>query len=237
LLSANPAQDDKTLRLLWPQWQGAAEYMVAQLTPGIPLEQARRGYSTGTAVLQAILPAHRGPTATVPVTLDDEGTQHQNGVDAKDAVLRQLDAALRVIDSSGAERILTLGGECSVSVGPFASLAAKYGEDLVIVWVDSPSRCRHTRQRPSGLPRDGGISVVGHGDSDIVKLLRRPSPTLALRLPGCIPGLTMTFPILRSGTIHVLAQRFTRFDPTALGVAERHRLQSRGYSSRRRRCR
>jgi len=33
LLSANPAQDDKTLRLLWPQWQGAAEYMVAQLTP------------------------------------------------------------------------------------------------------------------------------------------------------------------------------------------------------------
>jgi len=87
--------------------------------------------------LQAILPAHRGPTATVPVTLDDEGTQHQNGVDAKDAVLRQLDAALRVIDSSGAERILTLGGECSVSVGPFASLAAKYGEDLAIVWVDS----------------------------------------------------------------------------------------------------
>jgi len=111
--------------------------MVAQLTPGIPLEQARRGYSTGTAVLQAILPAHRGPTTTVPVTLDDEGTQHQNGVDAKDAVLRQLDAALRVIDSSGAERILTLGGECSVSVGPFASLAAKYGEDLAIVWVDS----------------------------------------------------------------------------------------------------
>lgn len=137
MLSANPAQDDKTLRLLWPQWQGAAEYMVAQLTPGIPLEQARRGYSTGTAVLQAILPAHHGPTATVPVTLDDEGTQHQNGVDAKDAVLRQLDAALRVIDSSGAERILTLGGECSVSVGPFASLAAKYGEDLAIVWVDS----------------------------------------------------------------------------------------------------
>jgi len=64
--------------------------MVAQLTPGIPLEQARRGYSTGTAVLQAILPAHRGPTTTVPVTLDDEGTQHQNGVDAKVAVRRQL---------------------------------------------------------------------------------------------------------------------------------------------------
>ena len=111
--------------------------------PGIPLEQARRGYSTGTAVLQAILPAHHGPTATVPVTLDDEGTQHQNGVDAKDAVLRQLDAALRVIDSSGAERILTLGGECSVSVGPFASLAAKYGEDLAIVWVDSIPMSAH----------------------------------------------------------------------------------------------
>jgi len=136
LLSANPAQDDKTLRLLWPQWQGAAEYMVAQLTPESRSKSSTRILDRHSG-LQAILPAHRGPTATVPVTLDDEGTQHQNGVDAKDAVLRQLDAALRVIDSSGAERILTLGGECSVSVGPFASLAAKYGEDLAIVWVDS----------------------------------------------------------------------------------------------------
>ena len=84
--------------------------MVAQLTPGIPLDQARRGYSTGTAVLQAILPAHTGPTATAPVTMNDEGTQHQNGIEAKEAVLRQLDAALRLIDRSDADRILTLGG-------------------------------------------------------------------------------------------------------------------------------
>jgi arginase len=57
-----------TLRLVWPQWQGAGRDMVAHLMPGVPLDQARRGYMTGTAVLQAILPPHDGPTANVPVT-------------------------------------------------------------------------------------------------------------------------------------------------------------------------
>jgi arginase len=45
-----------TLRLVWPQWQGAGRDMVAQLTPGIPMDQARHGYVTGTAVLQAGCP-------------------------------------------------------------------------------------------------------------------------------------------------------------------------------------
>jgi arginase len=184
LLSHDPAQDEKTLRLLWPQWQGAAEYMVAQLTSGIPLDQARRGYSTGTTVLQAILPAHRGPTATVPVSLEDEGIRSRDGVEAKEAVLRQLDAALRLIDSSDAGRILTLGGECSVSVAPFASLAAKYGEDLAIVWVDSHPDVGTPASDYPGYHAMAVAVLIGHGDADIVKLLPATIPGSRIALAG-----------------------------------------------------
>lgn len=82
-------QPSETLRLLWPQWQGAGRDMVAHLTPGIPAEQARLGYVTGTTVLQAILPPHDGPTATVPVSFVDDADL-RDGIDSKSAVLTQL---------------------------------------------------------------------------------------------------------------------------------------------------
>jgi arginase len=57
-----------------------------------------------------------------------------------------------------------------------------------------PSRCRHTRQRLSGLPRDGGISVVGHGDSDIVKLLPATVPGARIALAGLHSWTDVDFP-------------------------------------------
>ena len=35
------------------------------------------------------------------------------------------------------DRIVTLGGECSVSVAPFAALARRHGDDQAILWIDS----------------------------------------------------------------------------------------------------
>ncbi|MET0703199.1 MAG: arginase family protein [Mycobacterium sp.] len=159
-----------TLRLLWPQWQGAGREMVASLTPGIPLEQARHGYVTGTAVLDAILPAHAGPTASVPVSFDDDGA-HRDGIDSKSAVVTQLAAALAVIAEHDADRIVTFGGECSVSVAPFAALAAKYGEDLAIVWVDSHPDIGTPASAYAGYHAMAVAVLLGHGDAEIVDLL------------------------------------------------------------------
>jgi arginase len=44
---------------------------------------------------------------------------------------------LEVIREHNPARIVTLGGECAVSVAPFAALADRYGEGLAIVWIDS----------------------------------------------------------------------------------------------------
>ena len=98
-----------SLRLLWPQWQGAGLSSVAELAAEFPLDVARRGYAVGSAVLQAVLPAHDGPTVTVPVIMSDEGLAERDGVEAKTVVRDQLAAALEVIGQHDPARIATLG--------------------------------------------------------------------------------------------------------------------------------
>jgi arginase len=56
-----------TLRLLWPQWQGAGTSSVTELAAEFPFGIARRGYAVGSAVLAAILPPNQGPVALLRV--------------------------------------------------------------------------------------------------------------------------------------------------------------------------
>src|SRR5215471_17622140 len=113
--SATINENAPTLRLVWPQWQGAGAESIRGLFSEVPFEEARRGYAIGAVVLNAVLPAHTGPTALVPVESGDLGLGKQDGIEAKEAVIKQLSGALEVIERHSPERILTLGGECSVS--------------------------------------------------------------------------------------------------------------------------
>jgi hypothetical protein len=119
-------RDGVNLRLLWPQWQGAGTSSVRELASEFPFDVARRGYAVGSAVLEAVLPPHDGPTVTVPVAMSDDGLAERDGVEAKAVILGQLARALAVIGQYDPARIATLGGECSVSVAPFAALARRY---------------------------------------------------------------------------------------------------------------
>jgi hypothetical protein len=107
------------LRLVWPQWQGAGTESVRSLAPEFPFDFARRGYSVGTKVLQAVLPEHDGPTAIVPVEMGDIGLEERDGIEAKSVVFQQLRSALAIIQEDEPARITTVGGECSVSMAPF----------------------------------------------------------------------------------------------------------------------
>jgi hypothetical protein len=136
--SATGSDDDGVnLRLVWPQWQGGGTSSVRELASEFPFDAARRGYAVGSAVLEAVLPPHDGPSATVPVTMSDAGLEERGGVEAKTVILEQLAAALEIIGEHDPARITTLGGECSVSVAPFSELARRYGDDLAILWIDS----------------------------------------------------------------------------------------------------
>lgn len=118
------------LRLVWPQWQGAGTESIRSLAPEFPFEVARRGYSLGTKVLQAVLPEHDGPTAIVPVEMGDTGLEERDGIETKTVVLRQLRAALDIIQDHDPARITTLGGgELTGARGAHPHSAAGDGVD------------------------------------------------------------------------------------------------------------
>jgi arginase len=100
-----------TLRLVWPQWQGAGTSSVRELAPEFPFDVARRGYAVGSAVLAAVLSDHDGPTAAVPVAMDDTGLELRDGIEAKEVIVAQLARAFEVIRRHDPARIVTLGGE------------------------------------------------------------------------------------------------------------------------------
>lgn len=159
-----------TQRLVWPQWQGAGTVSVRKFASEFPFEAARRGYAVGAAVLEAILPPHAGPTAIAPVTMTNEGLAEQDGVEAKAAILTQLADALSLIAAHDCDRIITLGGECSVSVAPFAALADRY-DDLAIVWIDSHPDVGTGDSQYPGYHAMAVSALTGHGDPDVLALL------------------------------------------------------------------
>ena len=164
-------QNPRTLRLVWPQWQGAGVESIRKLFSEVPFEEARRGYAVGAAVLNAVLPAHSGPTALVPVDSGDLGLSKQDGIEAKEAVVAQLARALEVIGRYNPQRILTLGGECSVSVAPFSWLAERYGDDLAVLWIDSHPDVGTPASKYSGYHAMAIAVLTGHGDPDVLRLL------------------------------------------------------------------
>ena len=162
---------NSTLRLVWPQWQGGGTTSVRSLASEFPFDVARRGYAVGSAVLAAVLPAHDGPTATVPVAMSDEGLEPRDGIEAKEAILTQLAAAFEVIRAHDPARIVTLGGECAVSVAPFSALAERYGDDLAVVWIDShPDVCTPASAYP-GFHAMAVAALTGHADPEVLALL------------------------------------------------------------------
>src|SRR5699024_9444414 len=161
----------QTLRLVWPQWQGAGRENVSLLLPELPEDLARRGYVAGAQVLDAMLPAHPGPTEVVPVAMDEPNEGSTGGIESRSAILASLTEAQEAIARHDPDRILTLGGECSVSVAPFAALAEKYADDLAVVWIDAHPDADTPETGYDGYHAMAATAVTGHGDQEILDRL------------------------------------------------------------------
>ena len=94
-----------------------------------------------------------------------------DGIEAKRVVVDQLGRALKIIRQHNPARIVTLGGECSVSVAPFSELAARYVDDLAILWVDSHPDIGTPASEYAGYHAMAVAALAGHGDPDVLSLL------------------------------------------------------------------
>lgn len=139
----------KTIRLLMPQWQGGNN----------------PAYSFGAQLLAWLAPTTANISQyEVPVEpYNGEELTLENGVIARATLLRQLEAAMQIINKQQPDRIIMFGGDCLVSQAPFTYLNEKYKDTFGVLWLDAhpdvsdPSMYQHEHAMVLG-------NLLGEGD-------------------------------------------------------------------------
>lgn len=172
ITSITKSQDmkDKTpiLRLIYPQWQGG---IVAHWMPDIPADDASRGYYLGAQLLNLLAPESNQKTVEVPISLDINDRETDKGVSARKVILKQTRAALEKLHENNPDKIVTLGGDCAVSVVPFTYLANKYPNDVAIVWIDAHPDVNLPHDEYKGYHAMALTACLGMGDEEIIGTL------------------------------------------------------------------
>lgn len=162
-------RETNILRLIYPQWQGG---VISSWMPDIAPHDASRGYHLGSQLLKMLAPQNGQREVEVPITLDIESHEIENGISGYRAIIDQSSAALSILNNENPDRIVTLGGECSVSVIPFTYLAKKYGpEEVATIWIDAHADLNKPFDSYTGYHAMALAASFGVCDSAIVDLL------------------------------------------------------------------
>ena len=150
--------EHKTLRLLFPQWQGGGD----------------PSYMFGARLLAWLAPPGDGPVEEVTVAEPDgKPPEVSDGILARDVVVRQFKDARQRIDRHQPDRIVVLGGDCGVDLAPFAYLNERYGGDLAVLWIDAHSDLFSNKVFPNSHAHVLG-SLMGQGDEEFLSAVKMP---------------------------------------------------------------
>lgn len=172
---------NRTIRLIYPQWQGAN---IARWLPDLPPEEASRGYYLGSMLLDFLAPKTNCETFTVPVSTDISDRKEKDGILDKDIIVLQTKTVLGILKIADPEKVVTLGGECSVSVPVFSYLSAKYGNDIVVVWIDAHPDITLPGDDYNGYHAMALTAIMGKGDPSIIGMLPSTVPSNRICLAG-----------------------------------------------------
>lgn len=157
-----------TIRLIYPQWQGGN---IAGLISELEPDDASRGYMLGAYMLNFLAPETKNKTLTVPIS-NDINRVEENGILSYREILNQTKAALNLIEKENPGKIVTLGGDCSVSVVPFTYLARKYNNDVAMVWIDAhPDITLPDDKTYNGYHAMAVTAIMGRGNKKLVSEL------------------------------------------------------------------
>lgn len=174
----NMKNSKSALRLIYPQWQGGViNHHLPELNP----DDASRGYFLGAQLLNFLAPDNGQKTVEVPVSLDINDRASEKGISSYRDILKQSKDALDILNKNNPERIVILGGDCAVSVVPFTYLAAKYPDDVAIVWIDAHPDINLPYDNYEGYHAMALTACMGMGDEEIMKMLpAKVDPSKAL---------------------------------------------------------
>lgn len=157
-----------TLRLIYPQWQGG---LISPWVPELSADDASLGYHLGAHLLNFLAPKGNQETCEVPVSLDVKNRETKNGISSYNAILKQTKSAVNILNEKKPDKIVTLGGECSVSVVPFTYLSSKYHDDIAFIWMDAhPDMCLPYDEY-NGYHAMALSTSLGIGDEEILSTL------------------------------------------------------------------
>lgn len=183
--AAQNTNNMKTIRMIFPQWQGAD--MKADWIPEVKdLKDMSQGYVLGSQLLNILAPENPGQkTVTVPVDMTYD-RKVQDGVVDRDVIARQTRTAVDILNVEQPDRIITLGGECSVSTPAFTWLAKKYDGDVAVLWIDAHPDITLPGDVYDGYHAMAVTAMMGKGDKKIVN-----------ELPAAVPAKNILFVGLR----------------------------------------
>lgn len=149
---------EKTVRLILPQWQGGVN----------------PDYAFGAELLAFIVPpSDKAETIRIPVSMDLADTEVTGGIACEKALLSQYDATTQALELSQPNRVIVLGGDCSVSQAPFDYLSGLYGDDFGILWLDAHPDISTT----DDSEHDHEMvlaNLIGYGESSMQKKTAHP---------------------------------------------------------------
>lgn len=165
----NMEKETSAVRLIYPQWQGGdiAGWIPEMKNP----EDASRGYILGAQLLNFLAPDSGQETLVVPVSTEAAERRVTDGVLDRDVIAAQTKAALELLQTRNPTRIVTLGGDCSVSVVPFTWLAAKYAGDVAVIWMDAHPDITLPGDAYPGFHAMAVTACMGYGDRKILAQL------------------------------------------------------------------
>lgn len=150
-----------TLRLLMPQWQGGG---------------MRPNYHFGGRLLAWLAPDSNAAVEEVSIDLKMDDLTVDKGIFARNILLGQARAAKQILELRKPDRVVILGGECSVEFAPFAYLNQRYDGELVVLWLDAHSDLG-TNEREEDYENFHGMvlsALMGMGDPEFVAEVPRP---------------------------------------------------------------
>lgn len=101
--------------------------------------RSKSEYAIGSEILNLVLPKGKN-TETLEVPVDknfDKEIERKDGINEQTNILKQLQCAFNILETKNPDKVITLGGDCSVSQPAFDYLHGKYPEKTCIVWLDA----------------------------------------------------------------------------------------------------
>ena len=168
------------LKLNFPQWQGGYSLRFQDNVPELKdREQLIAGYYLGSQITSLIFQFTKfTDTADIPIpqTESPEDLKTINGIYAYNACLRNLKTAVKIINEKNPEKVVTIGGECSVSVPVFTFLANKYKEKIAIVWIDAHPDIGMPGDEYKGYHAMALTMCMGMGDEKFLECVKGKVP-------------------------------------------------------------